>query len=383
MAPLIQSDDVPAVAFRPEHPSFATGGRDGRVQLWEFASLLPAWEKRYATPLSAVSYSPDGRFLAVAGDQKSPAQGLIELLDVSEPSRTYRFGEGIDPVEALAFTPDSHSLAVSYRGNARVELYEVPSGKRLRPPLPHAGTPRQLSFSPDGRKLLAFTPGAVGVLWDLTSGQPLWECRHQGNPILATVLSPDAKVLLTGGKDGIVRSYSAENGQFLKELARTPGTILSLKFHENSQEYYVGDAESHLSVGNLDPEEPPNPLLLHTRSAVQKILPLNCSHRVLTLSQNAYSQFGEIWIWDLSQNKAEVKQAWGLNATKVLYNAPTRTFLTADGNRNLQLWDAVTGRTIGPPRKHPGHITGFDFAPDGASYAVVGEKGYLRIWKTP
>lgn len=58
---------VNALAFHPVHGTFASGGGDGFVALWDgVAKRRIRQYQRYASSVSAVAFSGDGRFLAVA-----------------------------------------------------------------------------------------------------------------------------------------------------------------------------------------------------------------------------------------------------------------------------------------------------------------------------
>lgn len=58
---------VNALTFHPVHGTFASGGGDGFVALWDgVAKRRIRQYQKYAASVSALSFSADGRFLAVA-----------------------------------------------------------------------------------------------------------------------------------------------------------------------------------------------------------------------------------------------------------------------------------------------------------------------------
>lgn len=58
---------VNALAFHPRHGSFASGGGDGIVALWDgVAKRRIRQYQRYASSVAALGFSADGKFLAVA-----------------------------------------------------------------------------------------------------------------------------------------------------------------------------------------------------------------------------------------------------------------------------------------------------------------------------
>lgn len=82
---------VNAIVWHPSYGTFATGGCDGHVAIWDGnlkkrCALLP----KYATSIASLSFSPDGNTLAIAvsytweqGDIAHPADAIY-VKDVSE-----------------------------------------------------------------------------------------------------------------------------------------------------------------------------------------------------------------------------------------------------------------------------------------------------------
>ena len=62
-----KSDTVNAIAFHPVHGTFATGGCDGLVLIWDGqAKKRLAHFKRYPTSIAALDFNASGSLLAVA-----------------------------------------------------------------------------------------------------------------------------------------------------------------------------------------------------------------------------------------------------------------------------------------------------------------------------
>ncbi|KAI9842100.1 MAG: hypothetical protein M1837_007461 [Sclerophora amabilis] len=78
---------VNALAFHPVHGSFASGGGDGIVALWDgVAKRRIRQYQRYPTSIAALAFSPDGKHLAIAscpgfedGKEEVDAQGNSKL----------------------------------------------------------------------------------------------------------------------------------------------------------------------------------------------------------------------------------------------------------------------------------------------------------------
>mmetsp|Transcript_22175 Transcript_22175/g.37899 ORF Transcript_22175/g.37899 Transcript_22175/m.37899 type:complete len:334 (+) Transcript_22175:64-1065(+) len=83
---------VHCIAFHPIHGTFATGGGDGVVNIWDGANKKRLFQiSRYPTSVASLSFSPDGQYMAVAssycweqGDRTDMPPTSIFLRQVAE-----------------------------------------------------------------------------------------------------------------------------------------------------------------------------------------------------------------------------------------------------------------------------------------------------------
>ena len=203
------------------------------------------WEA--AKPVSALALSPDGKTVATGGFK------LITLWDADTgkklhdiplsppphpPSGLDESSYGAQPgeVERLCFSPDGRHLASTDWGI--LTLRNAQTGQKERTPaLPTTlltssdmGTDAQghwiqstsqsqvatasqhvLTFSPDGKSLVADADGSSLLAWDLGTGRRRSVLAKTDAEYLA--FSPDGKTLAGGGSDGVVRWWDAATGR--------------------------------------------------------------------------------------------------------------------------------------------------------------------------
>ncbi|HKB40486.1 MAG TPA: hypothetical protein VKD72_28940 [Gemmataceae bacterium] len=101
---------IACVAFLPDGGTFATGGNDGKVRMWD---LKTRKEKAvfsgdlYVSRQLAVS--PDGKVIVVAGSNPGDVRGLVEFWEVSTGKRLAKLN--VPNVGCVALSPDGKWLA--------------------------------------------------------------------------------------------------------------------------------------------------------------------------------------------------------------------------------------------------------------------------------
>jgi len=120
----------------------------------------------------AAGFSFDGKLIAMTGFEKKERSVLIYESESGRKVNHFQINDDDQSgaVTTLCISADSRLLAAGYA--TKIDIFEVASGKTLRT-LPHAGRIVSLSFSPDGRFLVALGENNDKYLWDTSTGEKL------------------------------------------------------------------------------------------------------------------------------------------------------------------------------------------------------------------
>jgi serine/threonine protein kinase/WD40 repeat protein len=162
----------------------------------------------------ALTLSPDGRLLALAGHEviaSGEGRARIDLLDLDSGRVVRSLRSGLFIAFALVFSPDGRRLALCERFSSnlsisvtpdRVEVWDL-SADAAAAPLRldgHQTAIGGLAFSADGRRLATIAaqggPNDCEVkLWDLTSGRDLVTWPVSGGNPMGLAFDPDGRRL--------------------------------------------------------------------------------------------------------------------------------------------------------------------------------------------
>jgi len=120
----------------------------------------------------AAGFSFDGNLIAMTGFEKKERSVLVYETEGGRKVNSFPINddEQSGAVTTLCLSADARLLAAGYA--TKIDIFEVASGKTMRT-LPNAGRIVSLSFSPDGRFLVALGENNDKYIWDAGSGEKL------------------------------------------------------------------------------------------------------------------------------------------------------------------------------------------------------------------
>ena len=220
-----------ALAFTPDGRHLVSAGGDNRVVLRDAATgRLVREYAGFNNVVTSLALTADGKHV-LAGGVEGSLDGIIRIWDLESGMllrdfRGHKWIAFVGPAHVLSLdvTRDSRHV-VSSDGQGNIILWDFASGREIRR-YPLQGSSMtikgifKVAFLPDGKRFMSTRIERIALcvarMRDTETGETL---RTFEGDIIKLSLSPDGRLMLTGGPDGIVRIWDLEGGNVTKELA--------------------------------------------------------------------------------------------------------------------------------------------------------------------
>ena len=187
--------------------------------------------REFGVPLGFVydvAWSPDGRFLAGAGDGTT-----VVVLDPTQGQMFWQCAVDDTEVRDIAWSPDSRRLAFATR--ASIEVWELGASRPLRV---YPTVSETLDWHPDGRWLASSDrDGSISIWAD--GEQPAMRTRGHDGQAHCVQWSADGERLASVGEDSTVRVWAFDTDG-LSRHREFAGAGLCVRWSSNGRQLAIG-----------------------------------------------------------------------------------------------------------------------------------------------
>ena len=308
----------------------------------------------------SVAFSPDGRILASASQDKT-----ICLWDVASGQEIQRLAGHTDVVWSVAFSPDGQTLASASKDGS-VRLWEVATGQGGQRFRGHNGAVWSVAFSPDGRTLASAGSDQTVRLWSVSSGQEIQSLKGHTQAVLSVAFSPDipqgsaqpprgtgGRTLVSASSDRTVRLWHRSTGGEKSQLLGHTGFVWCLAFSPNGKLLASGSKDKTVRLWDVSLGREIRQMRLRTWQEYVYWLP-----RLIGLRPK-YTN----WV------------------NSVAFHPNGRTLAAGNYDHTVRLWLVATGREVQRLTGHTKSVTSVAFNFDGRLLASGSVDQTVRVWR--
>lgn len=423
-----------AAAVRPGGKQVAVGTADGNLAVLDVSAGGPkdVWAgSAHTAGVAGAAYSPDGATLATVGGDG--VMQLWSLDDTGRPSPGHRFDGtpradkgGFAPLSAVAFTPDGRFIA-NAGADAVVRVFDTRTKAELRGLRGHAEWATTLAFGPGGRVLVSGGADKRALIFELTPQEGATPVGHLLKQT-AVAVGPDGKTAATGSKDRTVKLWDLASGKELDTLAGPADTPSALAFlgadrlavgavaeggasgqlhfwkgqpaklggSVTAGEVYALAAlpdgsklaawslravqNEPVKVSNYEVFDAVGKSLAVVRDAGRDVRAVAFAADLSVVASGDVA--GSVRLWDLTTQK-QVGADWPVFAESVadIGLSPDKALLVAaDATGQVKVADVAKRAVLASVAAHPGRVRGLVVSPKGDSFVTVGADREVKAW---
>ncbi|MHA2243950.1 MAG: WD40 repeat domain-containing protein [Candidatus Hodarchaeales archaeon] len=277
----------------------------------------------------------------------------------------------------------SRIQTLNHGKKARITHSNPSFGEELFTGANHESAIRTIAISPDQRLLASGGDDLIIRIWSIAEGRVILAWPAHSLPVGALIFSLDGSLLISGGPDMSIKLWNVINGNLTKTLPGITSGVSALAFSSDGKRLFSASSFGMIKIWNTtDWTEEREPIRAHE----DWIHSIHISSDGALLISSSHDQTVKIWN---TTNWNIIRTLTGFS--DLIYEAKfslvTRNLITFAGNDNIfWVWDLQSDRVI---HKFEGHTPGIrnlpakpcvDFSPDGKIIATGGNEGFIKLW---
>ncbi len=343
------------------------------VQVWDMATgtltqnpLLPVPYAGFNT-ISAMSWSPNGRYLAITSEDSSSRDAAVQVWDALTGSNTLDFHGHATGLLYTAWSYDGTSIAFS-SDDGTVQIWDPSTGQKLLTFVGRPGTGHRLFWSDDNQFLLLSSPDGTFQLWNALTGRNISTFRTSKSTFIE--LSPDGRRMVSLGDAGTtLQVWDTFTGRALVTYAKPASSGAWQTFE--SRHIFTANA-SEVQIWNVlnghTILEFPNP----ASSGTWQVSP-----------DGQYFAFASwdnsVQVWNtITGRKVSVYQGHTAPLQVLVWSSDNQHIASASEDGTLQVWDAITGRGALTYHGFP-YVLSLTWSPDSRLIAATSAGNTVQV----
>jgi WD40 repeat protein len=234
------------IRFSPDGKLIGTASWDGTVKIWTVDGKLLRNFTEHKRPVNGLAFSPDSKTIALGGYGDENGNNLWMLWDINGKARTI-LGHS-DQIYRLAFSPNGKIVATA-SWDRSIKLWNAVDGKLIRTlDGKHNSWILGLNFSPDGKMLVSSSQDKTAKIWSVEGNLLYTLIDHKGD-VNDVVFSPNGKIIASASSDQTIKLWNTD-GMLLRTLRGHNGAVYGVSFSPDGKRLVSASWDGSIKIWN-------------------------------------------------------------------------------------------------------------------------------------
>lgn len=278
---------------------------------------------------------------------------------------------GKDIANSVSYSPDGRWLAVGVSSGVSIFNSETLVQEQF---IPTKAWARSVTFSPDGSTVAAGLFDGAARFWRLTDGQEIRQFTGHDGWVRCVAFSSDGSLFATAADDDTVRLWDAASGALKLSIPNLPG-VRVLALSPDGQTLVAGLQDTSIQLRAVTDGD-----LLKTLTGHKDwVRSLAFSPDGVTLASGAFDATAILWDVASGTLKFSLKDHRS-SVLGVSFSPDGKTLASASVDGAVKLWNVDDGSLLRTLVGHADFVYSVAFSPDGKTIASGSSDNSIRLW---
>lgn len=233
-----------------------------------------------------------------------------------------------------------------------------------------------IALSPDGKMLASGGEDEIVILWNVSTGEKIKTLEGHSDHIEALSFSPDGDTLASGSKDKEIILWNTATGEKIRDYEDSDGDgVLSLAFSPDGKTLAAGNEDESITL--WDPQSGEKIRTLKEHSDDVYSVAFSPDGKILASGSGDET----IILWDtVTGEKRSTLKGHKDSVNSVAFTPDGQVLASGSSDKTIALWNIASGEKINVLTDNKDSVQSVAFSPDGKLLVSGNEDKTITIW---
>src|SRR2546425_8345168 len=278
-------------------------------------------------------------------------------------------------INEISFSPDGKRVLI-VESMEKARLYDVATGGPISAPFGQSQGLASGAWEANGQWIVTASYDGTACVWDPNTLERILTLLHT-EPVFTAVFSPDGSRIVTACRDNIARLWNFRTGKVERELRDHTDAVLHAAFSNDGRLVVTTSRDRTAQIWNAATGKPFGPPLRH--GGWVHFAAFSPDDRMIVTASDDHKAS----MWEVGSSRKilpDLKHGDAVMSAK--FSPDGLMILTACLDGSARLWDADSMQPVdlNPILRHSSRLLHASFAPDGHRIVTACADGTAYVW---